>query len=78
MVHAIKCCEKYKFNYEQNPSKLLVKQTIQKAWVSEYQQMLGATTLKYYRNKIYLKLNWALNFYTGGEFWLKAKAGALL
>ena len=76
--HAINCCIKYNINYELNPSSLLVKQIIHKAWISEYQQLLNATTLKYYRDKTYPKLNWELNFYTGGEFWLKAKAGALL
>ena len=76
--HAIDCCQKYNINYEQLPSTLLVKQVIYNAWIQQYQQLLNATTLKYYKGKIYPKLNRELNFYTGGEFWLKAKAGALL
>ena len=40
--------------------------------------METATTLHIYRYKIKPKINYKLNMHTGGEYWIKAKAGSLL
>ena len=79
LQHAITCCSKYNIDYKLIPNANIIKKMIYDKWNRDYIEMMeSASTLRIYKHKCKPKINYKLNMHTGGEYWIKAKAGSLL
>ena len=73
----IKICNKYDIEPFRKIKECDLKKKINEKWLDQYKGLITGSTMKYYKNKVIPKINRGLNITNGGEYWLKAKAGAL-
>ena len=77
LKNTVRICNKYNIEPFRKIKENDLKKKIDEKWLDHYKGLITGSTMKYYKNKKIPKINRGLNITNGGEYWLKAKAGAL-